>query len=58
MSFTIDGKQFAADRVNQTVQSGTIEEWTITNSSPMDHPIHLMYDRSKSSRNRKWSQPG
>ena len=41
MSFTIDGKQFAPDRVDQTVQSGTIEEWTITNTSPMDHPIHL-----------------
>jgi FtsP/CotA-like multicopper oxidase with cupredoxin domain len=41
MSFTIDGKEFAADRVDQTVQSGTIEEWTITNTSPMDHPIHL-----------------
>jgi FtsP/CotA-like multicopper oxidase with cupredoxin domain len=41
MSFTIDGKKFAADRVDQTVQSGTIEEWTITNTSPMDHPIHL-----------------
>jgi FtsP/CotA-like multicopper oxidase with cupredoxin domain len=41
MSFTIDGKRFAADRVDQTVQSGTIEEWTITNTSPMDHPIHL-----------------
>jgi FtsP/CotA-like multicopper oxidase with cupredoxin domain len=41
MSFTIDGKEFAADRADHTVQSGTIEEWTITNTSPMDHPIHL-----------------
>jgi FtsP/CotA-like multicopper oxidase with cupredoxin domain len=41
MSFTIDGKEFDADRVDQTVRSGTIEEWTITNTSPMDHPIHL-----------------
>jgi FtsP/CotA-like multicopper oxidase with cupredoxin domain len=41
MNFTIDGKEFDADRVDQTVWSGTIEEWTITNTSPMDHPIHL-----------------
>jgi FtsP/CotA-like multicopper oxidase with cupredoxin domain len=41
MNFTIDGKEFDADRVDQTVRSGTIEEWTITNTSPMDHPIHL-----------------
>ena len=41
MNFTIDGNEFDADRVDQTVRSGTIEEWTITNTSPMDHPIHL-----------------
>jgi FtsP/CotA-like multicopper oxidase with cupredoxin domain len=41
MNFTIDGKEFAADRVDQTTRIGTIEEWTITNTSPMDHPIHL-----------------
>ncbi|HEY6688542.1 MAG TPA: multicopper oxidase family protein [Propionibacteriaceae bacterium] len=41
MSFTIDGKEFAADRVDQTTRIGTIEEWTLTNTSPMDHPIHL-----------------
>ncbi len=41
MSFAIDGKEFAPDRVDQTVQAGTIEHWTITNTSPMDHPIHL-----------------
>ena len=41
MTFTIDGKEFAAQRVDQTIRNGTIEEWTITNTSPMDHPIHL-----------------
>ena len=41
VNFTIDGKEFDADRVDQTVRSGMIEEWTITNTSPMDHPIHL-----------------
>lgn len=41
MSFTIDGRQFDAERIDQRVQVGTVEEWTLTNSSPMDHPMHL-----------------
>ena len=41
MAFTIDGKKFDAARVDQTVETGSIEEWTIVNSSPMDHPFHL-----------------
>ncbi|MEJ7704391.1 MAG: multicopper oxidase family protein [Geodermatophilaceae bacterium] len=41
MSFTIDGNEFDPDRVDQEVSVGTIEEWTITNNSPMDHPLHL-----------------
>ncbi len=41
MRFTIDGKAFAPDRVDQTVRVGAVEEWTLTNTSPMDHPVHL-----------------
>lgn len=41
MSFTVDGKQFDANSVDTSVQAGAIEEWTLTNTSPMDHPIHL-----------------
>lgn len=41
MSFTIDGKKFDAARVDQKVTVGAIEEWTIRNDSPMDHPFHL-----------------
>ncbi len=41
MSFTVDGKEFDAARIDQTVQQGTVEEWTLINDSPMDHPIHL-----------------
>ena len=41
MSFTVDGKEFDAERVDQSVQQGTLEEWTFVNDSPMDHPIHL-----------------
>jgi FtsP/CotA-like multicopper oxidase with cupredoxin domain len=41
MSFTIDGRTFDHQRDDQTVLLGTTEEWTITNTSPMDHPFHL-----------------
>jgi FtsP/CotA-like multicopper oxidase with cupredoxin domain len=41
MSFTIDGKEFDPDRVDQPVSLGAMEEWTIANASPMDHPMHL-----------------
>ena len=40
-SFTINGKEFDPDRLDETVRAGTVEEWTLTNSSPMDHPMHL-----------------
>ena len=41
MSFTVDGKEFDAARIDQSVQQGTVEEWTLVNDSPMDHPIQL-----------------
>jgi FtsP/CotA-like multicopper oxidase with cupredoxin domain len=41
MSFSIDGKIFAADRVDTAVHLGGVEEWTIINDSPMAHPFHL-----------------
>jgi FtsP/CotA-like multicopper oxidase with cupredoxin domain len=41
MRFTIDGREFDPDRADTAVQLGTVEEWTITNDSPMDHPFHL-----------------
>lgn len=41
MSFTIDGREFDHERTDQQVAAGTIEEWTIRNTSPMDHPFHL-----------------
>ena len=40
-AFTIDGRGFDPDRVDQAVAAGAVEEWTITNTSPMDHPFHL-----------------
>ncbi len=41
MSFTIDGQEFDPNRLDQEVRLGTVEEWTIGNNSPMDHPFHL-----------------
>jgi FtsP/CotA-like multicopper oxidase with cupredoxin domain len=41
MTFTIDGREFDPERVDQTVSVGAVEEWTIANTSPMDHPMHL-----------------
>ena len=41
MSFTIDGKVFDPDRTDISVRAGTVEEWTLVNNSPMDHPMHL-----------------
>ena len=40
-AFTIDGRSFNPNRVDHTVASGALEEWTITNTSQMDHPFHL-----------------
>ncbi|MDO8392387.1 MAG: multicopper oxidase family protein [Actinomycetota bacterium] len=39
--FVIDGKPFAADRVDADVLFGTTEDWIVTNNSMMPHPFHL-----------------
>ena len=41
MRFTIDGREFNETRTDTTVAAGNVEEWTLTNTSPMDHPFHL-----------------
>ena len=41
MEFGFDGHPFEADRIDQLVNTGTVEEWVITNPTPMDHPFHL-----------------
>ena len=41
MTFGFDGREFDPERVDQTVTLGAVEEWTIANTSPMDHPFHL-----------------
>jgi len=41
MGFTINGVAFDGRRTDTTVAAGTVEEWTVVNRSPMDHPFHL-----------------
>ena len=40
MSFVINGKSFKADRVDEFINAGATEIWSITNMSPMAHPFH------------------
>ena len=39
--FGFDGRTFDADRVDQRLRLDTVEEWTIRNTTTMDHPFHL-----------------
>ncbi|PVZ14792.1 multicopper oxidase family protein [Actinomycetospora cinnamomea] len=41
MTFGFDGRAYDADRTDQTVALGAVEEWTVTNPTPMAHPFHL-----------------
>lgn len=39
--FFIDAEAFDPDRVDQLVEAGTVEEWTVVNRDVMQHPFHL-----------------
>ncbi|WP_157835709.1 multicopper oxidase domain-containing protein, partial [Arthrobacter sp. TB 26] len=41
MRFSINGREFSESRTDTIVAAGTVEEWTLVNTSPMDHPFHL-----------------
>lgn len=41
MSFSLDGRTFDPSRIDQDVPLGTVEEWTLENTSGMTHPFHL-----------------
>ncbi|TFD59195.1 multicopper oxidase family protein [Cryobacterium suzukii] len=41
MSATINDRAFDATHIDTTVQFGSVEEWTLTNTSTLDHPLHL-----------------
>ncbi|MEA2605136.1 MAG: hypothetical protein QOF89_6128 [Acidobacteriota bacterium] len=39
--FLINGKQFSPSCDDVTARLGTAEEWTVSNSSPLQHPFHI-----------------
>lgn len=41
LEFTIDGQAFDAQRTDINVEADTVEEWTLANTTGMDHPFHL-----------------
>ena len=41
IQFLVDGKLFDPNRVDQRIQLGAVEEWTVLNTSPSDHPFHI-----------------
>lgn len=41
MAFTINGRAFDPERTDQVAAAGTVEQWTLHNTTPMDHPFHL-----------------
>lgn len=41
MAFTIDGRPFDERRIDTEVSYDSLEEWTLVNTSTMDHPFHL-----------------
>jgi FtsP/CotA-like multicopper oxidase with cupredoxin domain len=40
-TFMINSRQFAADRVDQTMRLNTTEEWVVRNASDNWHPFHI-----------------
>lgn len=40
-TFTVDGRVFDPNRVDQRMTLGTAEEWTIVNEQPADHVFHI-----------------
>ncbi|MFI7484168.1 multicopper oxidase domain-containing protein [Kocuria sp. M1R5S2] len=41
MDFAVNAREFDPDRTDFPAAAGTVEEWTLRNSSPTDHPVHL-----------------
>lgn len=39
--FLIDGQLYDPNRIDHTVALGDVEEWTISNTSMMNHPMHI-----------------
>jgi FtsP/CotA-like multicopper oxidase with cupredoxin domain len=41
MSFTINGREFEASRIDSAPRLATVEDWVYINATTMDHPMHL-----------------
>ena len=41
LRFSINGREYDEARTDTVVAAGSVEEWTLVNTSPMDHPFHL-----------------
>ncbi len=41
MAFTINGREFDANRIDTAPRVGTVEEWVYLNGTTMDHPMHV-----------------
>ncbi len=41
VQFLIDGKEYDHERIDQEVEAGTVEEWTIVNEDIFQHPVHI-----------------
>jgi FtsP/CotA-like multicopper oxidase with cupredoxin domain len=39
--FLIDGREYDHHRIDQTVQAGTVEDWTLVNEDVFQHPFHI-----------------
>ncbi|MCA9778379.1 MAG: multicopper oxidase family protein, partial [Candidatus Eremiobacteraeota bacterium] len=39
--FKLDGQVFDANRIDNSVESGTTEEWTLVNNDVFEHPFHI-----------------
>jgi suppressor of ftsI len=42
--FEVNGQQFDPNRIDELVQLGTVEEWTIRNVTAEQHPFHIHVD--------------
>ena len=40
-TYLINDRPFDPDRVDQTVRLGSVEEWTLRNEDPDEHPFHI-----------------
>ncbi|QUR70009.1 multicopper oxidase domain-containing protein [Mycobacterium spongiae] len=41
VQFLIDGQEYNHERIDQEVEAGTVEEWTIVNDDIFQHPVHI-----------------